>query len=744
MTPRALSRCVALAAGLVGLAGLATTTVARADDASDLAGLLNETVVTTASKSAETGATAPATSTTITAEDLRRYGVHSLDEAIDFLSLGVVTQNPLKAVDVGARGVLLPSDHGDHLLLLVNGHAVNDGLFGGADYGRGLGIPLEMIDHIEVVLGPGSVLYGSNAMLGVINVITKRAKDWKGVHLALESELAKSYRVAGGGGAQFTLFGKAGEATLGLEYFTQSGPPLLYNLEYGGIDPVSSRGVRYSRGGPENGYWGGVARNGYYARVPSGFLRLEWGDFELNVHAKAYTRAAPYRARYDSDFFDFDDPDSYEVDRHVWADLRHRARLSPIVELTSRVYADTWDFQSRRNSSEASACLSAGDASVATCQFYTPGISRWAGAEVRASFDWLENERFVTLIGVDGRLRTAGLKIDPRDFATGRPLSSSLGVIDRQDSVASAYAQQTWSPTAWFGLNAGARVDKQTRYDGVFSPRLAANARPWNGGTLRAVYAEAFRAPSIVESDLQNPIQIHAGDLRPERVRSVEGSIEQRFGTQRIFFGAFRSWWSDLVELHVLNEQERRDAVAAGQLSIFSFGAAQFKNVAAIDNYGMNAGYEGSLGDGQAFRYGVNATAAIARRSEAGLATEPLAVAPSIFGNARVAYDLPGALPTLALAAHYVNKRPADRAYDGGWPVVPYARPQLTGRFTVSGPFPFIKGLSYRGSVDASVEDRGAYVVGPIQTADPKNPSPQLVPVDTLRATIGLQYDLIP
>jgi outer membrane receptor for ferrienterochelin and colicins len=713
------TRTLSVLAGLSALAAaLATARPARADDASDLEGLLNETVVTTASKSAETGTTAPATSTTITAEDLRRYGIHSLDEAIDFLSLGVVTQNPLKAVEVGGRGVLLPNDHGDHLLLLVNGHAVNDGLFGGADFGPGLGIPLEMIDHIEVVLGPGSVLYGSNAMLGVINVITKHAKDWKGAHAVVESEIAKSYRFVGGFGAQFELLGKPVDATLGVTYTKQDGPPLLYNLEYGGVDPVTGKGVRYSRGGPENGYWGGVARNGYYSRIPAAFLRLEWGDFELNVHAKAYKRAVPYRSRYDNDFFDFDDPDTYEIDRHVWADLRHRARLSPVVELTSRVYADSWDFQSYHNTSEASACLSAGDATVATCQFYSPGVSRWAGAELRTSFDWFKDDRFVTLVGVDGRLRTASFKIDSLDFATGRHLSSSIGVIDRQDSVASAYAQQTWTPASWLGLNGGVRLDKQTRFDGVFSPRLAANVRAWSGGTLRAVYAEAFRAPSIIESDLANPIQIHAGDLRPERVRSVEGSLEQRFGRQRVLFGVFRSWWSDLVELHVLSERERRDAVAAGQLSLLSFGAAQFRNVSAIDNYGFNAAYEGALGEGQALKYGVNATASIARRSETGLQTEPLAVAPSLFGNARVAYDLPGALPTIALSAHYVNKRPADRAYDGGWPVVPYAPPQLTGRVTVTGGVPWVKGLSYRGSVDASLSDRGPYVVGPAQTAD--------------------------
>jgi outer membrane cobalamin receptor len=723
---------------------------ARADEPSDLEGLLDQTVVTTASKSAETGTTAPATSTTITAEDMHRYGIHSLDEALDFLSLGVVTQNPLKAVDIGARGVLLPYDSGDHFLLLVNGHAVNEPLFGSARYERGLGIPFEMIDHVEVILGPGSVLYGSNAMLGVINVITKRAKDWKGVHVVGEIEGSANsrsptgYRVMGGGGLELTLFGKKADATMALEYYKQDGPPLLYNYEYGGVGTVTRRPVRYRRNGPEDGEWGGVAYNGYYSRVPAGFTRLAWGDFELNVHAKAYKRAEPYRSRYKDDFFDFDDPDSYELDRHLWADLTHRARVSPILELTTRLYADSWDFQSYRNSSQTDACLSAGNVNVPTCTFYTLGISRWAGLEMRASFDWFKDDSFVTLVGIDGRTRKAALKTDSLDFATRAPLQSSFGVIDRVDDVLGAYAQQTWTPARWFGLNAGIRLDKETRFDPVASPRVAATFRTWEGGTLRGIYAEAFRAPSFVESDLENPIQIHAGVLSPERTRSVEASLEQRFGAQRIFFGAFRSWWSNLVELHVLTDAEQEAAAKAGLFGFANFGAAQFRNLSTIDNYGLNAAYEGSLGSNDQLKYGVNATAAIARKSGTGLETDPLPVAPAVFGNARVAYDLPGLLPTVALAAHYVDKRPVDRAYDGGWATVPYAPPQLVGRFTVTGDVPLLKGLSYRAMIEASLADHGPYVVGPVQAADAHNPMPQLVPVDTFRGSIGLQYDLVP
>jgi outer membrane receptor protein involved in Fe transport len=718
---------------------------ARADDVTDLEGLLDQSVVTTASKSAEVGTTAPAISTTITAEDMRRYGIHSLDEAIDFLSLGAVTSDPLKAVDVGARGVLVPNDNGDHFLLLVNGHQMNEPLFGSARFGRGLGIPFEMIDHIEVVLGPGSVLYGSNAMLGVINVITKQAKDWHGFHVAAETEIAKSYRALAGAGTTFTLLGKEAWITLGAEYYTQDGPPLVYGFEYEGIDPASIQPYKFRRDQPGNGFWGGLAKNGWYTRAPSGLLRLVWGDFELSVNAKAYKRAHPYRARYTDDFSDFDDPDSYELDRHLWADLTFHRRLSPVIDLTTRLYGDTWDYQAFRNSSEASACLTAGDAAIPTCTFSSPGISRWAGLETRTRFDWLKNDRFVTMLGVDGRVRREGLKIDALDFQTRRPLTSSLGSLSRQDQLFGAYIQQTWVPLSWLSLNGGARVDDENRFRGVVSPRFAASASTWKGGTLKGIYAEAFRSPSVVETDLENPIQILAQDLRPERVRSVEASVEQRVGAQRLLLGVFRSWWTDLVEQHVLTRAEQEDAVRRGEISALSYGVAQFRNVSSIDNYGINGAFEGSAGGDQQLRYGVNLTGAVAHKEEAGGATiEAIPVAPAVFGNARVSYDLPGELPTLAVATHYLSRRPIDRAYDGTWPVRPYADAQLELRATISGPVPKLKRLTYRGSVNWLLADHGPYAVGPAQAAERYNQAPQLVPLDTFRATVGLEWSFDP
>jgi outer membrane receptor protein involved in Fe transport len=666
----------------------------------------------------------------------------------------MVTSNPLHQVDIGARGVMLPNDSGDHVLLLINGHAVNEPLFGTARFERGAGVPVEMIDHVEVILGPGSVLYGSNAMLGVINIITKRAKDWNGVHVIGETEIGKSYRAAAGAGFEFNLFGRPSEVTVGLEYYKQSGPAYYFGPQFAGIDAASGDPLIYTRDPHVNvppGSWGGLADRAYYAEVPSALVRFASGNLEVNLHAKSYNRATPYRSRFTNPIRDFNDADSYETERQIWGDIRYHATVSPVVGITARAYGDSFDYLDKFNVSEVSGCLFD---NVGTCGYRLQGISRWAGSELQGSFDWLKNGNLITLVGVDGRVRQVGSKADTSNYQTGAPLASSNGVIDHGDAVLGAYLQQTWQPTAWLGLNGGARFDTETRYPGRVSPRVAASAGVWKGGTLKGVYAEAFRSPSWIETDFQNQLQAHSDALKPETVRSVEASFEQRFGTQRMLVGAFRSWWNDLVELHVLTRDEQIELAREGKLDLLhNFGAAQFRNVSSIDNYGFNAAYEGSLGSTQQLKYGANLTAAIARRNEPGQPSLPLVVAPQLFGNARVAYDLPGDLPVLALAAHYLGKRPVDRAYDGGWGQLYEASSLVEMRATVSGPVPLVKGLSYRASANmlfapcpanlvGSHDACGPYVVGPGQARDNVTIRPELVPQDTFRVTVGLQYDL--
>ena len=111
-------------------------------------------MVSSVSKQSERASSAPALSTSISGEDLRRYGIKTLSEAIDFLSLGVASSDNLNGGEIGARGVLITGDRGSHFLLLLDGHTVNEQVRGSAFFGVGAGIPIEIIDHIEVIVGP--------------------------------------------------------------------------------------------------------------------------------------------------------------------------------------------------------------------------------------------------------------------------------------------------------------------------------------------------------------------------------------------------------------------------------------------------------------------------------------------------------------------------------------------------------------------------------------------------------------
>jgi outer membrane receptor for ferrienterochelin and colicin len=733
-------RSMAAAALLWGALG---SSIARAEDTSDIQELLNETVITTASKSAERGSTAPATSTVLTAEDIRRYGIHSIDEAIDFLSLGAVTSNTMRAVDVGARGVVISRDQGNHFLLLVDGHAVNEALFGAARFERGAGIPMELVDHIEVILGPGSVLYGSNAMLGVVNVVTKRAKDFDGTHVVAESEVLKSYRVAAGAGYEPKLFGSKGELALELEYYRQDGPAFTFGPQSMGIDWTTAEPWRLGPNGRTDGVWGGKASNSYYSEVPAAQLSLRFKNVQITVHGSTYKRAAPFNNRFVGTESDFDDPQNFELDRSLWVDIKQEEQVSPMFRLTTRLYADSFDYRRTMDVSAGVMCVN-----VPTCQFKTLGVSRWVGAELQTSWDWLTNGTLVTLLGVDGRSRFIGASDDKFNLATGAPAAKTVGFLSERDEIVGAYLQQTWQPATWFSLNAGARLDYDGRFGEKLSPRAAMSTGAWTGATLKAIYSEAFRAPSWQESAVVGYHQLPAKDLNPETVRSAELVLDQKLGSHHMLFGVFRSWWTNLVEAHVLTAQEAFDAQARGEIDALT-GAhliTQYRNVSSIDSYGFNAGYDGSVSD--RFRYAVDVTGAIARRGEPGQQEQPLTVAPQFFGNFRLSYSLPGNLPTFAVATHYLAKRPSDRAFNFSDPL--FAPAQLEVRATLSGPLPFMKGLSYRVSANYAVASRGAYAVGPLQGVyiydqafgyGNFSGAPQLNPVDQFRATVGLQYD---
>ncbi len=133
--------------------------------------------VTSVSKKGEKRQNAPAAVTVLTQDDIRRSGVTSLPELLRLVPGIQVARLDAGKWSVTARG--FGGRFANKLQVLVDGISIYSPLFSGA-YWEAEDILLDDIERVEVIRGPGSTLWGANAVNGVINVITKKATDTLG------------------------------------------------------------------------------------------------------------------------------------------------------------------------------------------------------------------------------------------------------------------------------------------------------------------------------------------------------------------------------------------------------------------------------------------------------------------------------------------------------------------------------------------------------------------------------------
>lgn len=141
--------------------------------------------VTTVTKTPERVSGSPASIEVITGEDIRRSGATSLPEALRLafnLQVAQVNSHDWAITARGFNGAPLSNNTlADKLLVMIDGRSVYTPLFGGV-FWDAQNVLLEDIDRIEVVSGPGGTLWGANAVNGIINIVTKSAKDTQGLY----------------------------------------------------------------------------------------------------------------------------------------------------------------------------------------------------------------------------------------------------------------------------------------------------------------------------------------------------------------------------------------------------------------------------------------------------------------------------------------------------------------------------------------------------------------------------------
>src|SRR5579864_9647263 len=142
--------------------------------------------VYSASKHLQSTSEAPSSVTVITADEIQRYGYRTLADILQTVRGFFVTYDRDYS-SVGVRGFARPGDYNTRILLLVDGHRLNDNVFDEAMIGTEFPVDIDLIERVEVIRGPVSSLYGSNALFAVVNVITKRGDDLKGLEVSSEA-----------------------------------------------------------------------------------------------------------------------------------------------------------------------------------------------------------------------------------------------------------------------------------------------------------------------------------------------------------------------------------------------------------------------------------------------------------------------------------------------------------------------------------------------------------------------------
>lgn len=279
--------------------------------------LLN-TKISSAAKYEQTISEAASSVTIITAEDIQRHGYRTLPELLS-ATRGFYLSYDRNYSFLGARGFSRPSDYNNRILVLVDGNATNEGIFGGAPVGTDLGVPLGSLERVEIVRGPGSALYGTGAIFAVVNLVTKPADAQPGVRGSLRGG---SYGARGGSLEYRGAIGRGAGLSLAGTWDGSDGQDLFYP-EYDA---------------PESN--GGIAHNMDWERRWALLGALRGDGFTLHGRYSARTKAIPTGA-FETDLVG--DP-SKTRDDYGLLELKLDRRLDASRQVTARAYLNTFRY----------------------------------------------------------------------------------------------------------------------------------------------------------------------------------------------------------------------------------------------------------------------------------------------------------------------------------------------------------------------------------------------------------------
>lgn len=473
--------------------------------------LANITVYT-ASRHTQKVTEAPSSVTVITRDEIQKYGYRTLADILRSVRGFYVTSDRDYSW-VGVRGFGRLGDYNIRILVLVDGHRINDNTFGEAYLGSEFLVDVDLIERVEIIRGPSSSLYGADAFFAVINVITRKPPQLKGLELSFEPASFGTYKGRVSYGGQY----KGIDMLLSGSFYDSQGQPLFF--------------PQFDSPATNNG----ITRNTDYENSQHILATISFRGFTLQGLFSRRDRGVP------TAYFGavFNDPRTQNFDYHQYFDLRYQHSIGEKWELDARTSYDQVRLQAPVPYFTG---LPDGSTTVDTYSFR----GNWWDSEVKLSRTLLQKHTV-----------TLGTEItdNPRQDQGNYTPIGNVFILDHATSVIWAvYGQDEFTITPKLTLSAGLRYDHYSNFGRTANPRLGLIYHLFQPTTLKLLYGTAFRAPEPFEiKDDLGSFYLENLKLRPEKIRSVEGVVEQQLGQHfKLSSSVFRNWISDLISLETL------------------------------------------------------------------------------------------------------------------------------------------------------------------------------------------------
>ncbi|MDC0584247.1 TonB-dependent receptor [Bacteroidales bacterium] len=474
--------------------------------------LMNQEV-SIATKSAVNVKQAPSVVSVITKEEIELSTARNLQELLKQIPGFEFSARYNSFEGVGFRGVMDNRTSARHLIL-IDGKPFNQIFYGQGFDMQYTGIDMHIVERIEIIRGPGSALFGKNAFLSVINIITKEAQ--KGEMLKARIE-AGSFNAA----RTFVSVGNKWDAN---KHFNISFSHIRSDI----TDTKAADSYDRLQDWNDKNKTTGI------------YLNATLGDLQFYVNGILSEYGThPY--------------ESSSNKNSIHYSLKYTKKLSEKLKLSANIYGQTLknieNFEYIKKNDDAVAVPgtdSTPDIRLMDIYpdgvYYTPYFTEYqVGWDIMAEQQLSENNQLlagvqVTRYGVYDVEILSNLNLRTGEYYPGYNRTNlpkdSIGWFDNGEhhyANIALYAQDIWYPFENLGFTLGARLDVDSEIGPIFSPRAGVNYIFNKRYNAKFLYGQAYRAPSPSEQFQTLGFAFGNKDLKPEYIKTLEIEFAQNF-----------------------------------------------------------------------------------------------------------------------------------------------------------------------------------------------------------------------